>query len=128
MGMESSKLVLIVDDDTDCCANLKDILLDKGFRADIAYDGASALNLVSSIDYDIALLDFKMPGMNGAELFSKIRELSPRTIGILVTAFSGPDGSQNALDAGVSHVLRKPVEISELLALIHKHSCSQKSA
>lgn len=59
--------LLIVDDEADACRNLSDILSDLGYRVDAAYDGA--LELVNKHNYDVALLDLKMPGMNGVEVF-----------------------------------------------------------
>ena len=60
-----SQKILVVDDEVDTCANLSDILSDLGYTVDVAYDGPSALELVKQKAYDVALLDLKMPGMDG---------------------------------------------------------------
>ena len=110
--------LLIVDDDVDIAANLADILMDRGFRVDLAHCGEEALRLAESTDYDAALLDFKMPDMDGAKLFAAIREVQPELVAIMVTAYAADDGVQRALDAGTWKVMRKPVDVPEMLACV----------
>lgn len=110
--------ILVVDDDVDITSNVRDILTEFGYRTDVAHDGASALKLVRKKTYDVALLDFKMPDMDGATLFEKIREIQPSLVAIMVTAYAGSDGVQRARDAGTWQVLRKPVDLPQLLGLI----------
>lgn len=112
--------VIIVDDDRDIVANLRDILTEFGYNTDVAYDGPSALQRVAKKLYDIVLLDFKMPGMDGATLYEKIREIQPSIVAIMVTAHAGSNGVQRALNAGTSQVLRKPVDVSCLLECIER--------
>src|SRR5262249_18722868 len=57
--------ILVVDDEIDTCRNLSDILTDLGYQVDTALDGFAALELAREKPYDIALLDLKMPGMDG---------------------------------------------------------------
>lgn len=110
--------VLVVDDDADITANIADILLDFGFQVDVANDGESALELVRYRRYDIALLDFKMPGIDGADLFKEIKALQPHVVAIMVTAYAGSDGVERAKNAGTWRVLRKPVDIAQLMSLV----------
>jgi len=107
--------LLIVDDEVDACQNLSDILTDMGYGVDIAYDGSSALELVRKKTYDVALLDLKMPGMGGVELYKRIKAVSAGTVAIVVTAFAGSKIAQSALDAGVAQVIAKPVDFEKLL-------------
>ena len=67
--------ILVVDDEVDTCHNLSDILTDLGYRVDVAHDGISALELVRRNAYDVALLDYKMPGMDGLTLYREIKRL-----------------------------------------------------
>ncbi len=112
--------ILVVDDDQDIACNVSDILIDAGYRVDIANDGTSALELVRKNAYDIALLDYCMPDMDGASLYEKIREIQPSMVAIMITAYAGHDGVQRAKDAGTWHVLRKPVDIRRLLGLVQE--------
>lgn len=112
--------ILIVDDEADACANLSDILTDLGYRVDVAHDGPSALELVKKHTYDIALLDLKMPGMNGVELYKRIRQVSAGTVAIVVTAFAGSAIAKEALDAGAAEVVAKPVNFPRLMNLVEE--------
>jgi CheY-like chemotaxis protein len=112
--------ILVVDDEVDTCRNLSDILIDLGYNVDIAHDGPSALELVKRNAYDVALLDLRMPGMDGLELFHRIRQLRAGTVGIIVTAYAGTDTTERALAAGAWQVLAKPVEFTRLLKLVEE--------
>src|SRR2546428_789145 len=80
-AMEATRSsVLVVDDDVDTCRNLSDILTDLGYHVDCAHDGPSALDLVRRNAYDVALLDLKMPGMDGLTLYREIKKLSASTV------------------------------------------------
>jgi DNA-binding NtrC family response regulator len=119
---DGPKSLLIVDDDEDIRTNFRDILDEHGYQVDVACDGPSALELVRMHCYDVVLLDFKMPGMDGAALYRKIKEICPETAAIMVTAYAGSTGAQEALDAGTWKVLRKPVDVPELLDVLKQAS------
>jgi CheY-like chemotaxis protein len=114
----ASPSILVVDDDADTCHNLSDILTDLGYRVDTANSGAAALDLVRRQPYDVALLDLKMPGMDGVTLYREIKKLRAGTVAIIVTAYAGSDTAAEALSAGAWHVLSKPVEFPKLLGLV----------
>lgn len=110
--------ILVVDDDVDTCRNLSDILGDLGYRVDTAHDGPSALELVRRKTYDVALLDFKMPGMDGVTLYRAIKSLRAGTVAIVVTAYASGTAMEEALDAGAWQVLPKPVDFPRLLHFV----------
>ena len=110
--------IVIVDDDEDICRNLADILSDLGYRAEVVHDGPSALELVRRESFDVALLDLKMPGMDGLTLYREIKKLCPETVAMLVTAHAGGSTTEEALLAGAWKVLPKPVDSRKLLDLV----------
>lgn len=110
--------ILVVDDDVDTCRNLSDILTDLGYHVDVAHDGPGALELVRRKMYDVALLDYKMPGMDGLTLYREIKRLRAGTVAIVVTAYAGGTTAEEALGAGAWQVLPKPVEFPRLLGLV----------
>lgn len=114
------KAILVVDDDTDIASNMSDILTDLGYQTAVAHDGKSAIALAKSSAFDVALLDFKMPDMDGAELYKQIKSLQPDMIAIMVTAYAGSGGTERAMSAGTWQVMRKPVDFSKLLAFIEE--------
>ncbi len=112
--------ILVVDDEPDICANLSDIFTDLGFHVDVACDGPSALKLVRQRPYDVALLDLRMPGMDGLELYRRIKELRSETVAMIVTAYASDTTARAALDAGAWRVVPKPVNPQALLQMIEE--------
>ena len=110
--------ILVVDDDVDTCRNLADILTDLGYKVDTAHDGPSALELVRQNAYDVALLDYKMPGMDGLTLYREIKRLRAGTVAIVVTAYASGTTAEEALAAGAWHILPKPVDLTKVLRLV----------
>src|ERR1022692_3901700 len=110
--------ILVVDDEVDTCRNLSDILTDLGYRVDVAHEGLSALEMVRHKPFDVALLDFKMPGMDGLALYREIKKLRADTVSMVVTAYAGGDTQAEALAAGAWQVLSKPVDFPKLLGLV----------
>ena len=112
--------ILLVDDDQDICASLSDVISDLGYQVDVAYDGPTALGLTEGRSYGLALLDYKLPGMDGVELYCRLRRVRADTVGVLVTAFAADSTALAAAGAGIRHVLPKPVDFDRLIPLIEK--------
>jgi DNA-binding NtrC family response regulator len=119
MNLEAPS-ILVVDDEKDTCSNLQDILTDLGYQVDTAYDGPSALELVEKKPYDVALLDLRMPGMDGLELYRRIKKLRSGTVAIIVTAYAASDTAQAAQQAGAWQILPKPVDFPKLMNLVEE--------
>ena len=125
MARNGTPKLLIVDDDSDILANLRDILVDQGYNVTTASSGPEALEKIKSscpnskCCFDLCLLDFKMPEMDGAELLEQIKQLDPAARAIMITAFAGDDGIQRAKAAGTLTVIRKPMEVPHLLKEIN---------
>jgi len=116
--MSEETSILVVDDEVDTCRNLSDILTDLGYHVDTALDGFAALELARKKDYDIALLDLKMPGMDGLTLYRELRKITASAVAIVVTAYASKATSEEALAAGAWQVLPKPVDLPRLLGLV----------
>lgn len=106
--------ILLVDDDRDICQNLSDILADLDYRVDVAHDASSALRLLEGQAYDLALLDLRMPGMDGLSLYREIKKRSTGTQAILVTGHADRETVEEATREGFSGVLHKPVGLPRL--------------
>jgi CheY-like chemotaxis protein len=116
----AASAILLVDDERDCCASLSDIISDLGYEVGVAYDGPSALELSRRRPYGLALLDYKMPGMTGVELYGHLKQVRADTVGVLVTAFAADTTLQAAAQAGIRQVLAKPVDFGHLIPLIEE--------
>ncbi|MHA1829552.1 MAG: response regulator [Candidatus Heimdallarchaeaceae archaeon] len=120
--MLDSLPILIVDDDLNMTVTLKDILEEKGFNVDIANDGFKAIEMIRRIKYDLAFMDIKMPEINGVETFKRIKQLSPSTKVVMMTAYSLEELIKEALDEGAYAILYKPFDLNKVLNLVEKAS------
>lgn len=114
----SAASVLVVDDDVDTCRNLSDILGDLGYQVDLAYDAPAALELVRPKPYAVALLDMRMPGMDGLSLYQEIKKLRPAMVAIFVTGYANDARIDAALAAGAWQVVPKPIDLQRLTRAI----------
>ena len=115
---DSPLRLLVVDDDPDIRSNLSDILTDMSYAVDTAPDGPTAMKLVEQHPYDVALLDLKMPGMDGLELYRRIKQTRSGTAAIIVTAYAAGESAQEAVQMGAWEVVSKPVDLERLLPVI----------
>ena len=113
--------ILLVDDNPDACAMAARLLWAWGYQVDVAEDGPTALKLVDQKSYGLAIIDYQMPGMNGVELFRRMRQLRPEITGVFLTGYTTIDVVYPAIEAGILHVLPKPVDFKELMPLIEQY-------
>ena len=111
--------ILIVDDEKGLRNSLFELLKDR-FETEMAEDGAQALKLVTEKSFELILSDLRMPNLNGLELLSKVKEISPLTSFILMTAQGSIDGAVGAIQAGADDYISKPIEFTELLHRIDR--------
>ena len=95
-------------------------LSSRGWVADTACDGPSALELVQRKRYDAVVLDYRMPGMDGAELCRRIQEIQPGIRSVFLTGFPTIDTVFPAVDAGAHRVLAKPVDPDALIRVLEQ--------
>ena len=108
--------IMIVDDDQDLAESLADLLQVHGFDVDIAKDGQDALEHARTQDFDITLMDVRMPVMNGVDSFLAIRKIKPQARIVMMTGFKEPI-VERALSAGAEGPLHKPFSVEDLLKL-----------
>ncbi len=107
--------ILIVEDHPGLVANLYDFFESRGHHIDAAANGVLALNLLSQHSYDVVIVDWMMPRLNGIGLVSKMRNgLGLETPVIMVTAKGTLDDKIEGFAAGVDDYLVKPFEMAEL--------------
>ena len=114
----SGPRILLVDDSRDICAATSEVFTKLGYQADVAHNGAKALELASQNAYDVTLLDYKLPDTDGISLFGRLRRLQPEILGVFLTAYATIDMVEAAFDAGAQRVLPKPADFPELIAAV----------
>ena len=120
--------VLVVDDEEDLRGLLVDALCANGYCASSAKDGREALEMLRFLAYDMVVLDFHMPGMDGLKLMSHIKCLYPKTLTILMTAEALPELALEARRRGAFDVIFKPFKYTQLLSVLKRGlDCHQNS-
>lgn len=111
------KKVLIIDDDVELCEELVDALLGEGCQAQAVYDGVAGLALAAAQDYDAIVLDFKMPGLTGAEVLKKMDRRPARPKIFLISGRPEIEKfiAEENLSGLVDVVMSKPFDIDVFL-------------
>jgi DNA-binding NtrC family response regulator len=110
--------VLVVDDEQNLLMTLAANLELEGFEVHAAASGQQALALFEEHAFDLVLSDIRMPGMNGVDLFRKLRQSKPGVPVVLMTAFALEGLVQEAIGEGAFTVLPKPFEIDHVVAAL----------
>jgi DNA-binding NtrC family response regulator len=111
--------VLVVDDESLIRWSLSEVLADSGCVVDEASDGASAMNLLADgRRFDVVVLDYRLPDSNDLQLLETIRNLSPGSAVILMTAFGTPETVEGALRLGAYRVVPKPFDVHDMARLV----------
>jgi DNA-binding NtrC family response regulator len=110
--------ILIVDDDDTIRSTMKAILEDEGYEVDLAASGKEGIQKAKETSYNIALLDIRLPDMEGVELLKLMKPAEPRTRKIMVTGYPSTQNAIEALNKNADAYLIKPVDIEKLLSTI----------
>ncbi len=116
--MEEGRRILIVDDDEAILESLRAILELKGYRVDTAKSGWEAIEKSKANFYNLALLDIKLPDMEGTDLLVKLHGSEPKMMKIMLTGFPSLENAVRALNLGADAYLMKPINPKELLKVI----------
>lgn len=120
--MESiSGKVLVVDDDKSIRVTISQALESAGFTVVTAVDGQHALDkLAEETDYDVVLLDMKMPGLDGMEVLRKIKEMKPLMPVIMVTGYGTVETAVEAMKLGAVDFIQKPFSPEEIRSIVKR--------
>jgi len=110
--------ILIVDDDESILETLSAILEEKGYKTDTAKNGAEAIEKSKTSFYNMALLDIKLPDMEGTQLLIKMKGTRPKMIKIMITGYASLQNAIEALNYGADAYIMKPLDPEDLLKVI----------
>jgi DNA-binding NtrC family response regulator len=110
--------ILIVDDELVVRDSLSKWFTSEGYTARPTAGGREALALLQQVEFDIALIDIKMPGMDGMELQLRLKEADPELTVIIMTGYASVDTAVQALKRGAYDYITKPVDPDELSHLV----------
>lgn len=109
-----------MEDDTNIRESLSTILQKEGYEMDAAKNGREAIQKSQKKFYNLALLDIKLPDMEGTELLTKLHQNQPQMMKIMVTGYPSIENAVKALNQGADAYVIKPVKPPKLLALIEE--------
>jgi len=122
------KSILIVDDDKAILKSLRDILQSKGYIISTAETGREAIEKSEDKFYNLALLDIKLPDMEGTELLTKMHRTMPRMMKIMITGYPTLENAVKALNLGADTYIVKPVDPNNLLKVVEEKLKEQEEA
>ena len=106
--------ILVVDDEHDVLEMIEVGLGLDGYRVLLAESGEKAVEVAARNQVDLVISDLKMPGMNGVETISRLRELVPHVPVIVVTGYLAPSTIEQCMELGQVKLLRKPFPFNKL--------------
>jgi len=112
--------VLIVDDEEDFVETLVKRLTSKGLEAEAVYRGLDALELLEQKDFDVCVLDVRMPGMDGIETLREMKKKKPSMEVIMLTGHGSVESGIQGLQLGAYNYVMKPVPFPDLLQQIQQ--------
>lgn len=118
--MTEDAKILVVDDEPIVCLSLANWLQEENYLAKAVQDGPSAIEAIKEQNWDIVLLDLKMPGMDGLEVLRKIKEIAPQIVIIMMTAYASVPSSVQAMKEGAYDYIIKPLDVEELTLMLKK--------
>lgn len=118
--MNTSPKILVCDDDETICYLLKEQLVEKDFSIDMVYDGKYAIENMKKKNYDLLLLDLKMPIMQGEDVLKFVKEYYPSVQVVILTADSEIRKAIDCIKLGAYDFITKPYNFDELLLTIKR--------
>lgn len=112
--------ILIIDDDDQLRKSFEKLLIEEGYAVQSAPSGETGLKRIKEAIPDLVILDMRLPGMNGLEVFQAIHEIEPKLPVIIMTAYGTTETAIEATKMGAFDYLLKPFDIPEMLGVIEQ--------
>jgi DNA-binding response OmpR family regulator len=125
--LDDDTRILVVDDDEAIRNTVKAILEDEGYSVDLAGTGSEAIEKTQKRAYNLALLDIRLPDMEGVELLKSMKDTVPRMRKIMVTGYPSMQNAISALNRNADAYLVKPVNVEKLIATVKEQLRLQKN-
>jgi len=109
--------ILVIDDDPIICRLFRDTLERHGYQVTTSLSGLEAMETLRNREFNLVFLDLKMPELNGAELFHRIRQISNVPVAI-ITGYPDSDLMERALECGPFLVMKKPFDSIDIIGTV----------
>jgi len=124
--MDETARILIVDDDENIRKVLLAILEDEGYKVESAGTAKDAIEKTKSKFYNLALIDIRLPDMEGIELLTKFRDTTPKMRKIIITGFPTLQNAVDAVNRGANAYILKPFDVEKVLKTIEQQLKKQQ--
>jgi DNA-binding NtrC family response regulator len=124
--MSESSRILVIDDEESIRRTVSMTLRHAGYVVDTAENGKQAIEKAQENFYNLALIDIRLPDMDGTELLTALTETTPKMAKIILTGYPNLENAVKAINKGVDAYLIKPVNSDAILELIKEHLDKQK--
>jgi DNA-binding NtrC family response regulator len=124
--LDQTARILIVDDDENIRTVLKAILKDEGYNVDSVGTAKSAIEKTRRNFYNVALIDIRLPDMEGIELLAKVKDTTPRMRKIIITGYPTLQNAVEAVNRGSDAYILKPFDVNKILETIRKQLREQE--
>lgn len=120
--------ILVIDDDATVRRSLEAVLKEDGYKVDVAGNGKEAIAKSKATLYNIALVDLRLPDMDGIELLTAMREAVPKMSKIIITGYPSLENAIEAVNRGADGYIVKPYTMEDLMRKIKEQLQKQQEA
>lgn len=125
--MGENARILVIDDDENIRKVLVEILADEGYNVDSVGTGKEALKKTKDEFYNVALIDVRLPDIEGIELLKKFRPTSPKMRKIIITGYPTLQNAVQAVNGGADAYIMKPFDVGKVLKVIQEQLIKQEN-
>ena len=120
MGVANQPTIVVIDDDYAMRLSCGKILSKMGLHFEAFEDGAQGLSAIGALKPDLVVVDLKMPGISGMEVVSRVREIDPQAVVVVITGYATIDTAVEAMKAGAYDFLPKPFSPDEFRLIVNR--------
>ena len=124
--MENRARILVVDDDETIRKVLVTILEEEGYTVDVAESGKEAINKSAEKSYNLALIDIRLPDMEGTEVLTRIKDTVPKMRKIIITGYPSLQNAVEAVNRSANAYIMKPFDMNKVLETISEQLMKQQ--
>ena len=128
MKEQEQARILVIDDDVTVRESHEAVLKANGYEVDVAENGREAIKKSRARVYNLALVDLRLPDMDGIELLTSMRETVPKTVKIIITGYPSQENAIEAVNRGADGYIVKPYTMEDLLRKIKEQLQKQREA
>ena len=113
-----ARKILLVEDEAVVRESVRDWLVEDGYDVECVGTGEEALERIKEEEFGVVVLDLRLPGVDGLQVFEHVKEVTPETKGIIITAYPSKETQEKAKRMGLLDYLPKPFKVEELEKIV----------